>query len=134
MEHPNVKTVREAAEATAKGDMMKVYESMHPDVVWTNDLAAGPWSGTVKGRDNVMGMFAEFIQFFEGNFHQEVHDIIGGDEHVVELLYERGTKDGHVFDNRAVYVLHVTDGKITEAWTLDLDRNAAQAFWKAVGK
>ena len=27
------------------------------------------------------------------------------------------------FDNRAADVLHVTDGKVTQAWTLDVDRS-----------
>jgi ketosteroid isomerase-like protein len=134
MEHQNVTAVREAREAFDAGDPSKVYELLHPDVVWTNDLAAGPWAGTVKGRDNVLAMFGEFIQFFEGAFEQELHDIMGTDDHVVELLFERGTKDGHTFENRAVWIFHMSEGHANEVWTVDQDRDAPQEFWKAVGK
>jgi ketosteroid isomerase-like protein len=133
-DHPNADLVREVAAGAADGDITRLVEFLHPDVVWTNDVAAGPWAGTFEGRDRVLAAFGEFLAFMDGTFRQDLVDVWADDGHVVELLHETGTKDGHRFDNRAVYVLEIDRRVVTQAWTIDFDREAAAEFWRAVGR
>jgi ketosteroid isomerase-like protein len=131
-QHPNAQVVREAFDALERDDIMTIYEALDPDVVWHNGPAAGPWSGDFKGRDDVLAMSAQFSQHFAGTFKEHVHDILASEEHVVALLHEVGTTpSGRRFDNRASFVFHMRDVKITECWTLDYDVAAAAAFWAA---
>lgn len=118
--------------AGAAGDFDTVLAAYHPDIVWTNDLAAGPWAGTFRGIDEVATMFIEFTQFFDGTFTQDVVDSFASPDRSILLLHERGAKDGHVFDNRALWVSRDVDGLTVEMWTLDQDRSAAEAFWSAI--
>jgi ketosteroid isomerase-like protein len=48
----------------------------------------------------------------------DVHDVVGGDDHVVGLLRIRVTGPGE-FTNPAVFVMHVRDGKLTEFWAMN---------------
>lgn len=118
--------------AGAAGDFDTVLAAYHPDIVWTNGLAAGPWAGTFRGIDEVATMFIEFTQFFEGTFTQDVVDSFASPGRTILLLHERGEKGGHVFDNRALWVSRDVDDLTVEMWTLDQDRSAAEAFWSAV--
>ena len=109
-----------------------MYEALDPEVSWHNGPAAGPWSGDFDGRDDVFAMFAQFQQYFAGAFKEHVHDILASDDHVVALVKEVGTApDGRCFDNRAAFIYHLRDGKVTECWTVDYDVRSAAAFWAA---
>jgi ketosteroid isomerase-like protein len=118
--------------AGSTGDFEGVLAGYHPDLVWTNDSAAGPWAGTFEGTGAVATMFIEFTAFMEGTFAQELLDVCASDEHVAMLLLETGMKDGYQFRNRAVYLGRYKDGLLVEMTTLDRDREAAAAFWQAV--
>ncbi len=119
--------------AAQAGDFGPALSGLHPDIVWTNDTAAGPWAGTFRGVDAVATMLLEFTAFMEGTFHQDLLDLAGSDDHVVLVLRERGERAGHRFDNRAVYVQRLVDGLTVEVYTRDRDREAAAEFWTAVG-
>jgi hypothetical protein len=49
----------------------------------------------------------------------EIHDVVGGDEHVVALVkISIGSADASASAN-AVWVMHVADGKMLEFWGLN---------------
>ena len=70
---------------------------------------------------------------FAGTLTQEVHATLASDDYVVEIMTERADVDGHHFENRAVYLYRLEHDVIVEVTTLDRDRDAAAAFWLAVG-
>ena len=128
-----IREARRLHDAGQAGDFDTVLAAYDPQVVWTNDAAAGPWAGRVEGIDAVAEMFAGFLAFFDGTFTQELLDVCVSADRTVTLLHEMGTKDGHRFDNRAVWVDRYVGGRIVEVTTLDLDRADAEGFWEAVG-
>jgi ketosteroid isomerase-like protein len=115
------------------GDFETVLAAYHPDVLWTNDAGAGPWAGRVEGIDAVTEMFAGFLTLFDGTFSQELLDVCASADRTVLVLHETGVKDGHRFDNRAVWVHRYDGDRIVEVTTLDIDRADAEQFWDAVG-
>ena len=128
-----IREARALHAAGQAGDFETVLASFDPDVVWTNDAGAGPWAGRTEGIDAVAEMFAGFLTFFEGTFNQELLDVCASSERTVTLLRELGVKDGHQFDNRAVWVHRYAGDCIVEVTTLDIDRDAVVRFWEAVG-
>jgi ketosteroid isomerase-like protein len=114
------------------GDLGPALALYDPEIVWTNDEAAGPIAGTHEGLDAVLAMLGAGMEAFAGTLTQEVHETLASDDYVVEIMTERATVDGHQFENRAVYVYRLANDRIVEVSTHDRDRDAAKAFWAAV--
>jgi ketosteroid isomerase-like protein len=133
-EHPNATKAREVFSALwERGDLQPTLAWIDDDVVWTNDIGAGPWAKEIRGKTRVLEMQGWWFEFFGGQFKHELLDVCASDRHVVEILREIGEKDGNVFDNRAVYLFQLGDaGTIVEVRTLDMDRDNIEAFWAAV--
>ena len=66
-------------------------------------------------------------------FAQEIMDVLGYDDHVVAIVHETAARRGHVFDNRAVYLLKIVDARWTSLRTMDMDHESINRFWDAVG-
>ena len=132
MEHPNATKFREVLDAVARGDVAAMYAATREDFVNINDIGAGPWR-EVHGRDAFFAFFGQFVEYLEGAFRQELMDIIGYDDHVVAIVHETGTRQGHVFDNRAIYLCKIVDGQWASLRTMDMDHDKINAFWAAVG-
>jgi ketosteroid isomerase-like protein len=54
-------------------------------------------------------------------YHVPGHNPLSGDFH--------GARQGRVLEDITVHVVHVVDGKITEAWFFPGDQAASDAFW-----
>lgn len=131
MEHPNVALVLSTLNAVTAGDLASVIDALREDFVNLNDIGAGPWR-EAHSRDEFLTKFAEFAAVFDGTFKQEVLDTLGYDDHVVLVLHETGTAQGSYFDNRAVYLIGLVDGKWASLRTMDMDHEKIQRFWAAV--
>jgi ketosteroid isomerase-like protein len=114
------------------GDIGPAVELYDPEIVWTNDDAAGPFAGTHRGVDQVLTMLGAGFEMFGGTLTQEVHATLASDDYVIEIMTERADVDGHHFENRAVYLYRLEHDRIVEVATLDRDRAAAADFWSAV--
>ena len=128
--HPNADEARRVFDAFwTHGDVQPMLDAATDDFVWINDIGAGPWR-ELHGRDEAMAMQLWWFDWFAGTFRHELIDICASDDRVIEVLREVGEKDGHVFDNVALYVYDVgPDGRYTALRTFDRDREAIEAFW-----
>lgn len=113
-------------------DWETVLAAFDPAVVWTNDPGAGPWAGRFEGIDALATMFTEYLTFLGGSFTTEVLDVCVSAERSMSFIVERGTKSGHDYENRAVWILRWVDGLVVDVITVDLDRDDALEFWHAV--
>ena len=80
-DHPNVAMVRESFDAMGRGDLAWLDEHMSDDIAWHvggNSSAAG----TTHGKDAVRQMMTPPGP---DTLKIDLHDIVGGDEHVVVL-------------------------------------------------
>jgi ketosteroid isomerase-like protein len=59
----------------------------------------------------------------------EIHDVLASDDHAVMLARERWERDGRTLEVRRVFVYHIRDGKLAEAWAYDDDQRAVDEFW-----
>jgi uncharacterized protein len=126
-EHPNIALTREGSEAIEKGDMAWFDEHTADDVVWhvggNNKL-----SGTYEGKQAVMEMFGRTAGV--GQFEIDNHDILANDDHTVILGTAKLTlPDGESVEYKFVNVLHIKDGKTTEAWGMSENDAVTDPIW-----
>jgi len=113
------------------GDPQPTFDALADDVIWRNDIGAGPFR-QLHGKDEVIAMILWWTDFFDGSFRQELIDVCASDRHVIEVLRETGTKEGHVFDNVALYQFEVDSrhpDRISSVQTFDRDRDQIAEFW-----
>ena len=132
-EHPNTTAAIRAFAALGQGDTSPSDALMTDDFVMVNhDNGMGEWH-LIEGREAFWDSLGTWFAFFGGTFAQEPLGIYGGEDHVVMLVHETGRVGEAVFDNRAVYVIHVQDGRWTLLETYDRDRDANARFWAQLG-
>ena len=128
-EHPNVTLVRRGYQAFAEGDMAWMAENVAADVVW-HVPGDNIQSGDKVGLEATLAFFGQTMELTGGSFRIEIHDVVGGDEHVVGLITISGSRpDGRTVSNRSAQVFHVRDGKAVEVWNYAEDQAALDAFF-----
>lgn len=128
MAHPNETFLRKGYDAFARGDLDALRSMFSNDILW-HVGGRGPLSGSYKGIDEVFGLFAELVQRSGGTFRNDVHDVVGGEDHAVALTTARAKRSGKTLQGEQVAVFHIRNDKVTEVWTSSFDQHAADEFW-----
>jgi ketosteroid isomerase-like protein len=131
MEHPNATFARNLYAALAAGDVATAFDALSDDLVLLNDIGAGPWR-ELRGKQAVLEFWGRWMELFDGTFRQDVLDVLGYDDRIVLVIHETGTAQGQAFDNRAIYLVGIVDGKWASLRTMDMDHDKINAFWAAV--
>jgi uncharacterized protein len=126
----NADALRKGYDAFSKGDMDTLRnELFSPDIVW-HQGGRNQTSGDYKGVDSVLGLFGKLSQLTDGTFRVELHDVLASDEHVVALATTKGQRAGKTIQNgQYSHICHFRDGKLTEAWIVDVDPYELDAFF-----
>ena len=105
-------------------------QNVAPDVVW-HVPGDNVQSGDKVGLDATLAFFGETMQLTGGTFRFDIHDVVGGDDHVVALATVTGSRpDGRDAQHpRGAGCLHVRDGKAVESWSYNEDQPAVDAFF-----
>jgi ketosteroid isomerase-like protein len=130
MPHRNETMLRDVYSAAAGGDVDRLQQLIHPDVVW-HVPGRNVLNGEYKGFAEVLGLFGRLAAMTDGTFRSELHDVVAGDDHVVGLHTERGRRSGRSLEARLALVGHVRDGRLSEVWEGHLDAEAFDSFWSA---
>jgi len=125
--HPNEVLVRETSAAFGRGDLDAVRQYWAEDIRW-HVPGRGPLSGDYEGVAQVLGLFGRLAELSGGTISVELHDVLANDEQAVTLFTERAERAGKRWEDNAVNVQHIRDGKITEVWTYLFDLYAADEF------
>jgi len=106
----NVDTARSAYEAFGNGDLAALQNSFAEDAVWvTSDEL--PLGGEVRGRDRIMGNFAQIPNYWS-SFSVEPEEFIDAGEWVVVRGNQRASNEKGSFEARFVHLLRYDeDGK-----------------------
>ena len=107
----NLETARSAYEAFAKGDLATLQEGFDENAVWiTSDEL--PLGGEVKGRDQIMGNFAQIPNYWS-EFKVEPEEFIDADGYVIVRGTQHAANDKGSMDAPFVHVLSYNDeGKV----------------------
>jgi uncharacterized protein len=105
----NVDTARSAYEAFRNGDFAALQESFAEDAVWvTSDEL--PLGGEVKGRDTIMGNFAQIPNYWS-SFSVEPEEFIDAGDYVVVRGTQRAGNEKGSFEAPFLHLIKIEDGK-----------------------
>ena len=111
MAHPHELVVRGAYEALDRDDMAGFAAAFAPDAV-----LHGGEGVEVAGAESIARMIWRLREMTNGTLRWELHDVLANDDHTVALHITRAERNGRSLADRVVYVFHVRDGQIREAW------------------
>jgi uncharacterized protein len=106
----NLDTARSAYEAFGSGDLAALQESFAEDAVWvTSDEL--PLGGEVRGRDAIMGNFAQIPNYWD-SFSVEPEEFIDAGEYVVVRGTQRASNAKGSFEAPFAHLIkYDADGK-----------------------
>jgi uncharacterized protein len=122
MQHPNWELARSEMEAALRGDFEGMLEHYTDDVV-LHYPGRNPLSGTHRGKDGIRAWGSKIDEILgpDGMFKRSLHDILASDDHAIQLIsVEAKRSDGRTANWNAAVVMHIREGKISEAW-LNID-------------
>jgi uncharacterized protein len=123
-DHPNAAIIREAARKIEEtGDMTAEIELLSDDVVWHEIGRDEP----IRGKQALAERFAGLPE--GGSITTQTHDIVGNDDHVIQLLTATATMGGQSLVYRTAEIYHMKDGKITERWAFSDDTDRINTFF-----
>jgi ketosteroid isomerase-like protein len=128
MAHPGEELIRQTFEAFSKGDVETFAALLADDVVF-HFPGRGPLAGDHRGKTQVLATLAKQGELTGGTFRVEVHDILANDEHAVALAVARAERGGRTWEDNAVLVFHIRNGKVAETWLHPTDQYAGDEFF-----
>ncbi len=122
-DHPNVETARTSLEAMMKGDLDTMAAGIAEDAVW-HVPGSNQWSGDYSGRADIVGRFGRMAEQGYRFSLDEIHDIVGNDEHVIALVHVTANGPAADASTSSIWIFHIRDGKATEFWARNEDQAA----------
>ena len=110
MSADNVETVRTAYAAFMRGDLGAVAEQLAEDAEWETPESL-PLGGLVRGRDAVIGNFAQIPSYWS-SFSVEPEEYIDAGDHVVVTGVQRASGPGGSFESRYLHLFKLSGGKV----------------------
>jgi ketosteroid isomerase-like protein len=127
MAHPNEELARKEMELLSRDDLDGILNLYAEDVV-LHYPGRNPLSGDYHGKAQLLAFFERAAASLDGGISRELHDALGSDDHAVQLLSVRATRGERSHHWRAVAVMHVSDGRISEIWLHVDDQYALDDF------
>jgi len=124
--HPNAEVVLRGFQAFAEGDMDSMRSLFTDDATWHSG-GRNKWSGDYSGPDSIVQMMGGLGS--DATIENQPHAVLADDDHVVVLNNSSQSRNGRNFSGNNVFVFHVSDGKVTEVWTVSADPYGLDEFW-----
>ena len=126
--HPNIAIVRRLYHAFISRDTNTLWAIAGPGLV-LHLSGRSKWAGDYGGREQLLDMFYRIGHEAEGSVRIQLHDIVGGDTHVVGLHHVTATRQGKPLAINGTAVCHMADGTITEVWLYWESQKTFDEFW-----
>jgi ketosteroid isomerase-like protein len=122
-EHPNVTAVRKWTEELEAGNWEAMTDALADDVEWHEIGRTEPTRGKAALAQRMQASMGEV------QIEARTHDIVGNDEHVVQLVNVTARRGDETFEYRTAEILHVRDGKVTARWAFSDDTARIMEFF-----
>jgi hypothetical protein len=129
MSQENVQLAQQGYEAFGRGDLDAVGQTFADDVEWwTSDEL--PQGGETKGRDDVIGNFAQIPEYWSDFAVEPTEFVDAGETLVIVRGKQRATakETGSSFEAPFVHVFEVSGGKVTRGEFFGDSAKAAKAL------
>jgi hypothetical protein len=124
--HQSAQVVMRGFRAFAEGNMTAMKDLVADDATW-HVAGRNKWSGAYTGPTAILQYMSSVGR--EATIDNQPHAVLADDDHVVVLGKASLSRNGRSFGGNVVYVFHVGDGKITEAWVTPGDQYGQDEFW-----
>jgi uncharacterized protein len=114
----NVVAVRSVLDALSRGDVEPLAELMAADIVW-HAPGVHRFAGEFRGPQEVLDLMRRMAEGEVRTAFDEVHAVVGDDEHVVALVRATLTAPGGSVPTRSVVVFHFAGARIEEYWAMN---------------
>ena len=128
MAQANVDFMKRLDDAFNQGDFDTVLAAFSDDCK-VHISGRSKMSGDHTGKDVFAGLMMQYMEALGGNPQMETHAILADDEHGVMLQRITATKGGQTIEIKTVNVFHISDGQITEMWSMDDNPYEADPFY-----
>ena len=127
-EHPNVSVVRRLYQAFITRDTATLGSLIGQDLV-LHVPGNSPFGGVHRGVLEILKVFHESGKLAAHSFKLDVHDVVGGVDHVVGLHHITGVRGDRVLNQNSFLVCHVSEGALVEVWVGLEDVRQFDEFW-----
>ena len=124
--HPNEELARRELQAIESGDM-DAAAALYTDDLILHYPGRNPLAGDHRDLDGFLERFRSLLGE-DGTITRELHDVLGSDDHAVQLLTVTANARGKTHTWQAAVVLHVREGKLSEAWIQVADQYGLDEF------
>lgn len=124
--HPNAQVILHGFQAFAAGDMAALKGLFTEDATW-HLAGRNKWSGDYSGPDAIVEYMGAISG--EATIDNQPHAVLADEDHVVVLAASSMTRANKSYVGNTVFVFHVSDGKVTEAWATPTDQYGQDDFW-----
>ncbi|MGH2727680.1 MAG: nuclear transport factor 2 family protein [Actinomycetota bacterium] len=126
--HPNEAIIREGYDAFVRGDIERVAQLIHPDVLW-HVGGSSALAGIYKGHDELFALLGRLGEVTGGSISISARDILTSEDHVIVLTTLKAEREGRTIEDDGVAVFKVVDGRATEVWVFAENQGAMDAFF-----
>jgi uncharacterized protein len=120
MANANLDMLKKVDAAMSQGNPQPMFDMFTDDAV-VHIGGRNKLSGDYKGKEEIQKSFGMFMQTLGDNPVLETHAILADDEHAVFLQTAKGTRGGKSMEIPGIGIMHISNGKVTEAWFNDMD-------------
>ncbi len=106
-----------------RGDIETMAAGIAEDAVW-HVPGSHAFAGDFVGRGAILERFRAMSGSGLTTEIDEIHDVIGNDEHVVALIRVTFGGAAETTSQTSIWTMHVRDGKATEFWARNEDQAA----------
>lgn len=114
----NVSTAERALEALGAGEVVPLADLVSRDVIW-HVPGVHRFAGEFRGRDELVELYARMTEADVRTAFDEIHAVVGDEEHVVALIRATLHAPGGTVPMRSVVVLHLDGDTVAEGWTMN---------------
>jgi ketosteroid isomerase-like protein len=122
----NVEVVRTAYDAFGSGDLEGLGRLFAEDAEWQTPDSL-PLGGVVRGRDAILGNFAQIPQYWS-KFSINPDEYIDAGDHVVIRGVQRATGPGGSFESRYLHLVKLNGGQIVRGEYISDSAKAKEAL------
>ena len=108
-----------------RGDMSAWFELVADDVVW-HEIGGRTLQGKAALEDSMSGVK-------DVELNANLHDVVANDGHVVALVEAHVKVADEEITYRTAALYHMSEGKITERWSMAEDTQAITDFFSKLG-
>jgi uncharacterized protein len=128
----NVEVVRAAYGCFMKGDLQTLADHFAAEIEWETPDSL-PLGGVVRGRDAVLGNFAQIPQLWS-EFSVEPDEYIDAGEHVIVRGVQRAVGAGGVSESRYLHLVKLRGGEIVRGEYIADTAKAERALGERAGQ